>query len=134
MDTLAGTMRIRLARCALVVCAVVAALALSSGSLPMAGLARVDTGLGGGTSDLLSPASVLDAKPVAARLDQRDTIGERTFQLRLALVAIVAALVVVPSVIRPSRRGTEPDRRVGLYATAPFCGRAPPPDHVLRLT
>src|SRR5262245_62656382 len=131
MDTLADTMRIRLARRALVVCAVVAALALSTGPLPAAGLAQVQAGLGGDTSDLLSQASVLDAKPVAARLDQRDPIGERTFQLRLALVAIVAALVLVPSVVRRSGRGTEPDGRVGLYATTPFCGRAPPPDHLL---
>ncbi|HEY7069129.1 MAG TPA: hypothetical protein VH479_03405 [Acidimicrobiales bacterium] len=127
-------MQIRLARRVLLVSAVVAALALSSGRVPIAGLARVDAGAGGHASDLLSQANVPDAKPVAARLDQRDPAGERTLQLRLTLVAIVAALVLVPGVVRWPGRGTEPGGRVARYANPPFCGRAPPAGLALRLT
>jgi len=124
--TLHCTMRTRVARPVLVLSAVLAALALSFAPR-LAGTSFTDhPGRGTRPAEHVGAASVFEAVPVVARIDQRDTTIDRALKHRLVLVAVIATLVSVPILVRRASRASSRGERTSTAAPSPFCGRAPP--------
>ena len=119
-------MRTCVTRPALVLSAVVAALALSFAPR-LAGTSFTDhPGRGAGPSEHVATATVVEAAPVVARIDQRDTTIDRALKHRLVLVAVIAALVSLSILVRRASRAASCGERTSTAAPSPFCGRAPP--------
>jgi hypothetical protein len=112
-------------RRAFVLGAAVALLALSFAPR-VAALANEPAGRAGGSSELLLSGTVSEWVPVVARFDQRGIGVDRGIKQGLTLVAVIAALLVLPVVVRRASRATEHHERIGLAAPSPFGERAPP--------
>ena len=121
-------MRRCVTRPAVVLSALVAALALSFAPR----LAATNhPGTDAGRTERVAAASVVEAAPVVARIDQRDTTIDRALKHRLVLVAVLVALVGLPILVRRASRAASGGERTGTAAPSPFCGRAPPQLHAL---
>jgi hypothetical protein len=113
-------------RRAFILSAAVALLALSCAPRVASALSNEPTGRAGGSAELLLAGSVSEAAPVVARFDQRGIGIDRAFKQGLTLVAVIAALRVLPVLVRRASRATERHERTGLAAPSPFGERAPP--------
>jgi hypothetical protein len=116
----------RVLRPALVLSAVVAALAFSFAPRLVGPFLTGHPAMGSGPSEQVAGATLVDAAPVVARIDQRDNTIDRALKHRLVLVAVVAALVTLPILVRRASRGSDRGERTATAAPSPFCGRAPP--------
>jgi hypothetical protein len=112
-------------RRAFVLSAAVALLALSFAPRMASAMANEPAGTSG-SSEVLVAGSVSEAAPVVARFDQRGIGVDRAFKQGLTLVAVIAALLVLPVLVRRASRATERHERTGLAAPSPFGERAPP--------
>lgn len=118
-------MRFRLTRPAMALSVVVAAIALVGAPLLAVEMTHTDNS-GTAASELYTETSVQSATPAVARVDQRDTAPERAAKHRLVLVAVLAALVATPVVLRAARPRDGQRQPPWPAAASPFSGRAPP--------
>lgn len=119
-------MPLAVTRRAFVLSAAVALLALSFAPRVASAFANEPAERSGGSSELLITGSAAEAAPVVARFDQRGIGVDRAFKQGLTLVAVIAALLVLPVLVRRASRATARHERIGLAAPSPFGGRAPP--------
>jgi hypothetical protein len=105
---------------------VVAALAFSFAPRLVSPFLTDHPAMGAGPSEQVAGATLVDAAPVVARIDQRDNTIDRVLKHRLLLVAVMAALVSLPSLVRRVSRAADRGERTATAAPSPFCGRAPP--------